>query len=830
MTTQLLALLMFSQAADPGTGSDPPPTPAAPAEAAAPAPEPPTPDAEDAPPPEEPPPVPAAATVPAAALTGTVRDPRTGAPLEGVLVLIDAEVVPTPDAAGQFSASGLPPGAHLLTLAGPRGEQLSDELTLTPGATLRRSYTLVPSEVETVRVVVDTPKRPKREAGEVTLSQKEVTSVPGTFGDPVRVIENMPGTSRAPGGAGGALIVRGANPADSAVLLDGVQIPLLYHFGGLTSVVNSEFLSDVRFLPGGFGAQYGRATGGVVEVASAPLACDRLRASASVDLLDAELFACVPIGSWRLAGAARRSYIDAFLPALLEGTADEGESPIIVSPVYFDYQVKAETASARQRFQLFAFGSRDTLAVTRATSAEDVDLSVGGSLAFHRFQALHFYYGDRLTLESSITPGFLRQAFKDSSGDLGSQHHSGADVYTIHWRETATFRAGERLTVRAGIDHELTHWTADFVTDLPNLTRRYPSPLETDSRTQNPWHGSDTAVDQGYWGELILRLTDTLTVTPGVRLAHLVFDETSRFVIEPRLSTRWQVSEETAFSAAGGIYRKLPDMFSGVLVAGFGQPNLRAERALHLVTGVEQRLGPLEGKVEGFYVRRDKLPSPTSEIHTHDGKAEPVLFRSDGQGRSYGLELMLRRPAREGRRFSGWLAYTLSRSMRTDRSADAVGFDQYEPLDPGSPRLETLPEQSREYLSPFDQTHILTTVGRWELPWKMSLGFRFQLVSGNPTTPLERADTYYDADADRYQVRPGSVARGSARLPTNHRLDVRLDKRFQFRRWALTAYLEVMNAYNQRPVEAIGYDYRFKTHTDLRGLPVLPLLGIKGEL
>jgi hypothetical protein len=39
-----------------------------------------------------------------------------------------------------------------------------------------------------------------------------------------------------------------------------------------------------------------------------------------------------------------------------------------------------------------------------------------------------------------------------------------------------------------------------------------------------------------------------------------------------------------------------------------------------------------------------------------------------------------------------------------------------------------------------------------------------------------------------------------------------------------------MNAYNRRPVEAIGYDYRYRTRTELKGLPVLPLLGVKGEL
>jgi hypothetical protein len=121
-------------------------------------------------------------------------------------------------------------------------------------------------------------------------------------------------------------------------------------------------------------------------------------------------------------------------------------------------------------------------------------------------------------------------------------------------------------------------------------------------------------------------------------------------------------------------------------------------------------------------------------------------------------------------------------------------------------------------------------VGRRELPWNMSLGFRFQLVTGNPTSPLERGDAFYDADSDQYKVRTGSVERNSGRLPTFHRLDLRVDKRWQFQRWALTAYLELMNAYNERPVEAFGYDYRYRTRTPLEGLPILPLLGIKGEI
>ena len=351
-----------------------------------------------------------------------------------------------------------------------------------------------------------------------------------------------------------------------------------------------------------------------------------------------------------------------------------------------------------------------------------------------------------------------------------------------------------------------------------------------DARTQSVWKQQSSFVEQAYWTESVFQATDQLTVTPGLRAANLALGTAQRFVLEPRLAARWQATPRTAFSAAGGVYRKLPDLFSGLLLEGFGQPNLDAERAFHTVVGFERGLGRFETKLEGFYVRRDRLPSPTDEVEIHEGKAEPVLFRSDGRGRSYGLELLVRLPPEPGRRFSGWVAYTLSRSYRSDRRGFASGGSEFMVADPTTPRTGNLTAQNREYLSPYDQPHNLTTVGRWELPWNTSLGFRFQLVTGNPTTPLHQGQAYYDADSDRYEVLPGSVASGSGRLPTFHRLDLRFDKRWQFEHWRLTAYLELVNAYNQRPVESFGYDYRYRTRTELKGLPILPLLGLKGEL
>jgi hypothetical protein len=759
----------------------------------------------------------------------TLVDLQTGRPISGAVVMLDGEQKADSDIKGQLLIRPVATGIHSLLVLSAEHEAKEATVQVDANTDTQVRYKLTQADAEVYEIKTHASAT-KREVTEVVLSESELKTVPGTMGDPIRVIENLPGLNRAPGGMGGALVVRGANPADTGVYIDGVEVPLLYHFGGLTSVVNAEFLGGITFMPGGFGSQYGRATAGIVNVQTKPLGCEKTRVIASLDPIDADIFSCVPLGSWKLAIAGRRSYIDAYLPALLKAAAKDGESPTVVAPAYLDYQIKAEHNNATQRWELFAFGARDTLKVTRASSAEDADFSLGGSIAFHRFQIRHTYFGDRLTLESAITPGLLKQDVGSKSTELGTTEKSGVTMTTLSWREVATYYVSPRLKLRAGLDHQLVHWSADFVSPLPNLGRTYPSPLVVDLTRQDPWRDGNTDLNQGYWAELNVNPLPNVTITPGVRVDHLDFDNTERWSFQPRLASRWQLNEVTAVKASGGVYQKLPDLFTGVMVDGFGQPNLSAEKAVHLTSGVERGFSQVDVSMEAFSVWRSSLPSPTDEVTFENGKASPVLFKSDGRGRSYGLELMAKRTPADDRRFNGWVAYTLSRSTRTDRTASLSGLDQYAPTDVAGPRLNEVPKSNSTYLSPFDQTHILTAVGAWQLPWKMSLGVRFQYVSGNPTTPLNEGRTFYDADSDTYKVQNGSVARASGRLPAFHRIDLRLDKRWDFNRWNLTAYLEVMNAYNRRPVEGVGYDYRYAEQTQLRGLPILPILGLKGEI
>ena len=65
--------------------------------------------------------------------------------------------------------------------------------------------------------------RARKPAAAVTryeLAQPELKGVPGTFGDPLRVVQNLPGVARTPFGLG-ALVIRGASPNDSGIYVEG---------------------------------------------------------------------------------------------------------------------------------------------------------------------------------------------------------------------------------------------------------------------------------------------------------------------------------------------------------------------------------------------------------------------------------------------------------------------------------------------------------------------------------------------------------------------------------------------------------------------------------
>jgi TonB family protein len=704
------------------------------------------------------------------------------------------------DAQGRFRLT-VAPGECELKAVATGYELFQTKETLAPGETTEVVYYLLPKAIGYETVIRG--QRDKKEVVRRSLDRQELQKVPGSLGDPVRVLQNFPGVARAPF-ISGQLIVRGASPDQTLTYMDGVEIPLLYHLGGGPSVVNAEFLDRIDFYPGGFGARYGRAVGGTVDVGTRKGATDTFHGVGKVDLLDASAFVEAPLGERvSIAAAARRSYVDALIPLVLP--ADPEGGALLVLPVYWDYQVRVDVGGKRgekkdagSTYYAMAFGSDDVLKIVASGGGRNRDVSLDVHTVFHRAKGDWTYRQGRF--QSVFTPYV---GYDLTKADFGTSKIR-ADEYSLGLREDLTYEWLPWLTLRGGTDtlYQVVKGAAEFPVlsgqQFPAFPGAEPAIEAQDiSRTIHSFDGA-LYVEADF-------KAGPVTLTPGLRASYSRIYERELKSYEPRLWVRYKAAENTTLKGSLGMYTQPPE-FSDLEPEPLGNPNLRHERAVQASLGVEQRLFEnVNLDVTGFFNRRyDNIVSPGRVLNNEDGSVTRERLSNDGLGRAYGLEVLLRHEVTD--KFFGWLAYTLNRSEQ-----NRAGLDEPEPY----------------RLSSNDQTHILTAVGSYRLPYGFELGARFRFVTGRPKTPVTHDYDVYSSDANRFYPTQGAIL--SSRLAPFHQLDVRVDKSFLFKHWTLTLYLDVQNAYNAKNVEATFYDYRFREEIAVPGIPLLPVLGVKGS-
>ncbi|MBK7860678.1 MAG: TonB family protein [Archangiaceae bacterium] len=748
--------------------------------------------------------------VPTATLKGTliVRGSRTRLP--GGIVrcenLPDAGDT-TADDDGQFSFT-VPAGECKVVVSAGGYHPFHTDETLEPDEIREVKYFVLSKTVGYETVIRD--KKDKKEVVNRTLSRTELQKIPGTFGDPIRVIQNFPGVARAPF-FGGQLVVRGANPNQTLFFLDGVQVPLLFHFGGGPSVISAEFIDKIDFYPGGFGARYGRAVGGAVDVQTRKGSADAWHVVANADLQGAAAFVEAPItDKVSVAGSVRRSYIDALLPLVLPKDPEGGT--LLVVPQYWDYQVRIDYGTRRGQtsvagastFSLMAFGSDDVLRVVATGMGLDADFSLSFHTLFHRLVGTWTYRGPNATLKLVPWAGYDL-----ASIDLGILRFD-ANRYTLGVRADLEVELASFLTLRAGADIFDEHLIGEA--KLPVLSGDqyvgFPG-AEPKTETQRIAQSPDT-FDGALYLEADARV-GPVTLTPGVRASHAVIYGQTLHAFDPRLWLRYHaIKDWTTIKGSVGLYTQPPAAFN-MAPAPLGNPGLKHEKAFQSSLGVSQKITEnINVDVTGYFNRRYENVGPGERTVNPDGSVTQLRSGNTAYGTSYGLEVLLRHEVTKN--FFGWVAYTFSRSVEGVNGGDV-------------------------YIGPNDQTHNLIVVGSYRIPLFCSrevacggweFGGRFRLVSGNPTTPLMHQYDLYRNDANAFSSMRGPFR--SARQPTFHQLDLRLDKNFVFDRWTLGLYLDVQNVYNQRNIEGTITDYRARQEYTVPGIPILPILGVKASL
>ncbi|MBZ4415514.1 TonB family protein [Myxococcus sp. RHSTA-1-4] len=721
------------------------------------------------------------------ALERGTRKPLNGA--EVVLPELDQSTVT--DAEGRFSFRGVPVGTHEVLVVLGGYDRFRTKETVTEGQETRAKY-YVQKRIFSPYETVVRSDRERKEVTQTSIQVAEVQRIPGTQGDTLKVVQNLPGVAR-PAFNGGQLIIRGTSPQESGVFLDGQRIPLLFHFGGLTSVYNSELLEAVDYLPGNFSAYYGDITGGVINVRSREPRMDRIHATVGVNLIESNAVIEGPItDTLGFAVGGRRSYID-----LVLGLVPEGDGPSLqVAPRYYDAQLKLVWKPlSRHTFSLQGITSRDRLGLVFDRPADN-DPTINGDLdvttAFNQLRLRHQYRAEALTLDTQVLVGGTLVEF------VIGQRNLKIDSTDVALRSTAEYVFGEPLTLAGGLDVVSSFARVTARIQAPPREGEPPTPTVTEEllTTDGDYHQYFPST----WVELRWRPIQELLVVPGLRLESYVFtdQESPRRTLNPRLAVRYWLTETVTLKGGAGVYHGPP--IQEEPSTAFGNPDLLAKRSLQYSVGAEWQARPewfLGGEV--FYNDLDGLIVRSNATVVRDGEVVPERLTNGGVGRIYGFELLVRRSLTD--RLFGWISYTLSRSERRDTPESAWRlFDN-------------------------DQTHVLTAIASYKLPAGWEVGARLRFASGNPTTPV--VGSVRDDGTDVFVPLYGAV--NSRRLPSFNQLDIRVDKNFVFDRWALNVYLDLTNAYNNPAVEGIAYNYNYSESAFFEGLPILPILGAKGS-
>jgi hypothetical protein len=573
-----------------------------------------------------------------------------------------------------------------------------------------------------------------------SIDRTESRLVPGSFGDPFRAIESLPGVTPTASGAP-YVYVRGAPPGDVGYVIDGIPIPLIYHVLLGPSVFCPALIDRIDFYPGAYPARFGRFAGGIVSAETREPE-GRAHGEAALRLFDAGAVAEAPFASGRGTAliAARHSYtgplLSLFAPDLHLG--------------YGDYQARlGYDVAPGDRVSVLAFGAHDVLTQDEPFPGEAVDTLFDAT--FHRIDVRHDHrIGEQTFVREAITLG-MDELEADDAYFVDSQ---------VRVRIELRHRSDDGATVRAGAD------------------------LRMDAFAVEQWFTGDRSFSErasrrdmtaGAYLEVSFFPTPDVELMPGIRAdvfdvgatsardaygtpdAVVTMRDTGRseLAIDPRLAARITITDAIHIVHALGLAHQPPSF-------GLPGPQLTTQG---LDGGLQTSVQTSSG-VE-LDMPADIAASITLFQNAFFGLTEPLDITSkEGlsaharrDGRSAGVEVSIRR--RLTRRIGGLISYTLSRSWREGGAASA-----------------------------FDRTHVASAALSVDLGRGWRAGTRLVYYSGAPR-PAPRSWTGPIGGL----ASSSAPATSDGRLSPFFRADVRLEKRWRLgpTGW-LAIVAEVLNA------------------------------------
>jgi hypothetical protein len=736
-------------------------------------------------------------------LSGTITDSQSNETLIGVNIIIPEIQSGTMTNEYGFYSITLPSGTYKVQISYLGYTTISETIDLTSDMSKNFKLTESVESLDEVLIEEDVErlniKKPQMSVN--ALSIKTIKNMPVILGevDVIKSITLLPGVTNAGEGSSG-FNVRGGSADQNLILLDEATIFNSSHLFGFFSVFNPDAIKDIKLYKGGIPAKYGGRVSSVLDIYQKEGNSSKFHMNGGIGLISSRLLAEGPIkkdkGSFLLGG--RSSYAHLFLPLFdLDNVA-----------YFYDLNTKLSyRLNDKNSIFLSGYFGRDVFEL-----ADSFENTYGNTVVNFRWNHL-----------------FLDQLFSNLSL-IYSDYYYGLrlDFVEFDWE------SGIR---NFNLKYDFKHYISNNFKLEYGLNSIYykfnPGDINptTESSGINPFKLIDKyAFENAIYIDAEHKLSNKLSVSYGARFSTfhrlgqdelniyendnpLVFNEdlgiyekadpigTGSFNrsdviesfanIEPRLAIAYQLNDDSSIKASYNRMSQYLHLLSNTSSptpldvwtpsGKYVKPQLLDQVALGYFKSIKDNEFSLE--IESFYKTiQNRIDYTDGADLIANNAIEQVIL--NGEARAYGLEILLRK--NEGK-FTGWLAYTLSKS---------------EQRTPGRTATETGINNGEWYNTAFDKTHDVSLTGSYELNKKWAFSSNFLFQTGQAAT-FPNGQYQYNGI-----VIPSYESRNSSRLPSYHRLDLAVNynpkpdstKKFKGQ-WVFGVY----NVYNRRNAASISF-------------------------
>ena len=748
-----------------------------------------------------------------ASLSGVVVDKNTQSLLAGITIEINPGNVTTlSDTAGTFRFTVIQPGTYNLRFSGVGYQpKFLSNIVLTTGnittlsveldATVRelKNITITGRRASVKATTLESPLSIQR------LTTEEIKANPGGNFDISKVIQSLPGVG---GGVGGGsfrndIIIRGGAPSENVYYLDGIEVPVINHFstqgsgGGPQGILNVSFIEEVKLSTSAFDARYDNALSSVFQFRQKTGNSKRLQGNVRLSATEVAATIDGPLDKkTTFLFSARRSYLE-FLFKLID---------LPIRPNYWDFQAKTTTRiDNKTTLSFLGIGAIDEFRFAAPKEATPEKLyAINSSPNINQWT-----YTVGATLRRLVDNGYwnlsLSRNTLDNTADkfMDNQDPQAAE-------RTLLIRSNETENkLRFDVTKNNKAWKLNYgvVTQYVQFNNRFEQifrPELKDSQgniIQNKVEFKTTTAEN-FWryGSFIQAgrrlFNERLAISGGVRAdANSLSngEQNPLKQLSPRISASYALSNKLNVSTSYGLYYRLPSYTQIAFTNAAGASVNPGDyiKSTHLVGGFEYLPNSsFRITAEGFYKWYADYPVSTTDGISLANKGtefgaignEPVVQK--GKGRAYGFELFLQQKLTN--HFFGVFSYTLYWSQFSGANGS------YAP-------------------ATWDNRHLISYTMGYKLRKQWEIGLKFRYQGAAPYTPFNLEESR----ANYLTIGTGVLNYAwvnTRRLPAFHSADIRVDKKWNFRRATLDVFIDIQNFYGAK--SAGTPQYTFKRNND----------------